>query len=458
MNLKQITKLLFVFSFAAILISCGSDDEYTTTSPSKDAQIYSFSLKVIVRNAQDSIGLPTLNKTRFAIDQSSLLIYNPDSLPYGTKRKKFAAAIGAGPSTHSMIKLHYPNDSVVQWNGEDSLDFSTYKYPEIETFSLNGNSLRYRVDIRIHQVDPDKINWMPAGISLSNEVSKQKTLSVDGDTFYTFSIDNDGLLYLRKAKIDAGNYDPKAPVSGLVASNLLLESITYFNGQFFAIDKDNKGYSSSLTSGGLVWSKANDNVHAILGVIPGATESRDSLLVLTKNISGDYYFATTRNLSSLTEQIKADDDFPASGFSSNTNVDRSDINKNILGIIGGTGINGVLQNRTWLFQFDNTGALRLTSTIGNEVLPKGSNITTFLYNSYLYALVNNTLYKSQSWGYKWTKTQDKEALHTDMPKAVRQSIVIDKNNYIWVFGGVTDAGVTPKQIWKGRLNKLNPKK
>ncbi len=58
------------------------------------------------------------------------------------------------------------------------------------------------------------------------------------------------------------------------------------------------------------------------------------------------------------------------------------------------------------------------------------------------------------------KIQDgsKEVLDSRIPKASNQSVIVDSDNYIWIFGGIPDSGTTPiVQVWKGRLNKLNTK-
>ncbi len=458
MKLKQITKLLFAFLFVFALSSCNSDStEFTSTSPSADAQIYSLKLSAKPYTKQDTLNYPVLAKTRFAIDQFRQLIYNPDSLPYKTELKKFAASIGFALGTPSSVQLIYPNDSVVTWNRTDSIDFSTPLYPKFRVTAANGtNSKEYTIDIRVHKIDPDTIVWqnVPTLQQPSTIGTRQKTL-LNGNTFYTFSIDSDKKLYLYKAT-KSGSYEPRKAITGLDASNIILESITIFNGYFFGIDTAQKGYSSPL-SDGLVWSAKNNNVYNIVGILPTLNPTEDSLLVTTK-VGGKYYLAKTVDMQTLKIQNEISDNFPAIGFSSVTNYDRTNTNKNILAITGGKDFTNKESNLTWSIQVTDNNILRFIPNQSHSIFKAKSGIASFLYDGYLYALTGNKLYKTSSYGYKWTNVPSKEVLDSRIPKASNQSVIVDSDNYIWIFGGIPDSGTTPiVQVWKGRLNKLNTK-
>jgi hypothetical protein len=461
MKLKQITKLLFVVFLAFTIGSCNEDTSTTTTSLdfSADAQIYSFSLKAKAYSAIDSVTYPVLAKTRFSIDQFRTHIYNPDSLPYKTSLKKFHATLAYASSTPSMVQLVYPNDSIVDWNSSDSIDFSTPSYPKFKITATNGTATKeYTVDIRIHQVDPDVLVWTEQSLKLPSTVSKQKTLQKD-NIFYTFSIDTDNKFYLHKTTASLTSYEPKKAATGLTASDVVLGSITLFNGQFFAIDKSNKGY---VSGDGIEWTPESNEVYSILGVLPDYTTAEDSLLVITKK-DNKYYFAKSLDLKILKEVRELNNNevnnMPVSDFSSTTSYDNTNLNRNILSITGGKNFSGTLVNNTWSFQVDDSNVFRLTYNQENMVFAAKAGLVSFLYDGYLYALTGKQLYKSSSFGSRWVAAPQKEMLDPSMVNAHSQSVIVDSDNYIWIFGGVSDSGSTPVlQIWKGRLNKLNPKK
>ena len=459
MKLKQVIRLLFLSIFSvAILSSCNSNDnEYTATALSADAQIYSFKVSAIPVTAVDSMNYPIMAKTRFSIDQKVQYIYNLDSLPYKTALKKFAATLTYSTSSPSRLQLIYP-DSIADWNGSDSIDFSLN--PKIRVTPANGintDSKEYTIDIRIHKVDPDTLIWKNTGTQPST-IGKQKTI-LKGNTFYTFTIDNGSFSLYKAEKSNVSAWTKQTMISTLPAT-VVLDNITLYNDTFYAVDTDRKSYSST---DGVTWNPRNTNVYSIIGVLPAATEAKDVLLVVTEN-AGKYYFAKTTNMNTLdiVEKISYNPlsneipvNFPATGFSSVTIYDRSNLNNNILATTGGKLFSNAQTNLSWTIR-EGSDKLEIISSQQNFAFTANIGISSFLYDGYIYALTKNVLYKTSSVGYKWSAPA-KESVDTKMPKASGQSIIVDDENYIWVFGGVSDTGSTPvREIWKGRLNKLIP--
>ncbi|MFV0419061.1 MAG: DUF6242 domain-containing protein [Dysgonomonas sp.] len=470
MKLKQVFKLSFAVLFVFILSSCNSDSsDYTQDSYSKDAQIYGFKLTCKPITSADSVNYPIMAGTKFAIDQFRDLIYNPDSLPYKTTLKKFLATVSFGTYGIGKIQLLYPNDSVASWEDTtDSIDFSTPSYPKFLVTAPDGvTSKTYTIDIRVHKVNPDLLIWEDVTSKLNQPTSivNQKTLLKEGstvakvDTFFTFSKDNDNQLYLHKAVRDAA-YSYKQAITGLSTANVNLDNIILFNGGFYVVGENKKGYSSE---DGVRWTEKASGIYGILGVLPAANAAKDSLLVITEN-GGKYSFSKTSDLNELKLVREFNglemESFPISGFSAITNFDRTDLNKNLLILTGGENVGGKYGRLTWLVQVSNNNVLRTTSDGDHSVFPNTPGIVNFMYDDYLYALIANKLYKSASFGYKWIPAPTTEALVAGIPRASGQSIIVDRENYIWIFGGVstTSSDSSIHQVWRGRLNKLNPKR
>ncbi|MDR2949777.1 MAG: DUF6242 domain-containing protein [Prevotella sp.] len=459
MKLKQVIRLLFLSIFSvAILSSCNNDDnEYTATGLSADAQIYSFKVSAIPVTSVDSVNYPIMAKAMFSIDQMKALIYNQDSLPYKTALKKFATTLTySNSSSPSKLQLIYP-DSVADWNGSDSIDFSLK--PKIKVTAANGTNTReYTIDIRIHKVDPDTLTWKSAGTQPST-IGKQRTILKE-NTFYTFTIENGSFSLYTADKSNVSVWTKQTMISTLPAT-VILDNITLFNNTFYAVDAAKKSYSST---DGVTWNARNTNVYSIIGVLPAATEAKDLLLVVTEN-AGKYYFAKTSDMNTLevVENLSYNPlsnevpvNFPVTGFSSVTIYDRSNLNNNLLVTTGGKLFSNAQTNLSWTIR-EGENKLEIMPTQENFAFTANVGISSFLYDGYMYALTKNVLYKSSSLGYKWVAASAKEPVDSKMPKASGQSIVIDDENYIWVFGGVSDAGSTPvREIWKGRLNKLIP--
>ncbi|MFV0537124.1 MAG: DUF6242 domain-containing protein [Dysgonomonas sp.] len=463
MKLKQITKLLFVVFSAVTLASCNDNSTtYVTEDASANAQIYSFSLAATLTDLKglDSLNLSKLPTTRFSIDQFRSLIYNSDSLPYKTRLTKYMATLTY--ESPYKIEILYPNDSVVTWSTTDSIDFSLR--PRIKVTPANGNDAdarTYTVDIRIHKVDPDSLMWtnMTSSFELPSAIKQQRTLLV-GSVFHTFAIDiNDGKFYLYKINKSAMSSSSWTKQSvTVIPATVKLESITSFNGVFYAVDADTKAYSST---DGAVWQVSNSNISNILGVLPGKEAAKDSLLVVTKRL-GKSVFAKTTDMQSLqiVEKISYDSesnevpvDFPATtGFTSVTSYDRGNLNRNILAVTAANSSS----NLTWSVR-QGDGQLEVESNQKNTLFNPSEGLRTFLYDGYVYALTKDLLYKTSSFGSKWVAASTKEKFIPGMSSS-SQSIIVDSDNYIWIFGGIDTSienfGSPVRQVWKGRINHL----
>lgn len=455
MRLKLIFRLIFICFFVFSLSSCNSDSEYEYESASSNAQIYSFSLAAHPINALDSVNYPVLAKTRFTIDQGRSLIFNPDSLPYRTRVGKFETTITYSGDGVSKVELQYPNDSIVEWNGSDSIDFSIPSYPRFMITAANGSTKKtYSLDLRVHKINPDTLVWTNiTALRQPSSIKRQKVFLKD-DMFYSFAEDN-GSLYLYEAGKNSSSWD-KTEISGLNASTINLKSLTLYKDNYYVIDNSQNGY---MSSDGINWSRKGGNIYSILGVLPAATENKDSLLVMVKDAE-KYYFAKTIDLENLVivteisgvpNYLESNSEFPLEGFSAVTNFDRKNLNNNILSITGGTSINGQQTNLSWIFQVDEDNVLRMAANQMNYVFPANSDLTTYIYDGYLWALTQNTLYKSASWGYKWLKTEELEQFDSRIPRG-EKSVVVDNENYVWVFSGIL---YIDNPVWKGRINKLN---
>lgn len=456
MKLKQITKLLFVIFSAVTLASCNdSSTTYVTEDASSDAQIYSFGLSATLANVSslDSVNFPVLETTRFSIDQFQRLIYNSDSLPYKTRLTKYMATLTY--DSPYKIEILYPNDSVVTWSSSDSIDFSLS--PKIKVTPASGDDAdawTYTVDIRIHKVDPDTLVWtdVTSSFQLPSTIKRQKTLLV-GSVFHTFSIDSDGKFYLytiNKSATSSSSWTKQSTT--VIPATVKLESITYLNGVFYAVDADEIAYSSA---DGVVWQAVNSNVLNILGVLPGEEAASDSLLVVTEQ-AGVNVFAKTLDMQSLqiVENISYDPDsnavpsgFPSTGFTSVTNYDRNNLNSNILAVTAAQ----TSSNLTWSVR-QGDGQLEVESNQKNTLFDPSEGLRTFLYDGYLYALTENLFYKTSSFGSKWVAAPSKENISGISSSG--QSIVVDSDNYIWIFGGIDSSTNPVRQVWKGRINHL----
>lgn len=458
MNIKQITSLTLVLLSCIVFFSCNKNDSNIDYSGlTNDAQIYSFSLTApILENgdstsrAQDSLRIKIVNETNYAIDQLANIIYNPDSLPYLTKLKNVAVKVSFNPTYGvASIQVQTP-DSSYFWNTKDSINFS--KLPVKFIVTSRGETQKiYNIDIRTHKINPDLMVWqqMPSLATMG----KTKTLLVD-NIFYAYVHDGSLKLYTSSQKNISWS---SKPLSGL-PSDLIVESLVYINSTYNAIDIRGNSYTST---DGQVWTKTNNEkfIKTVVGAIPET--SNNTLLVVIKE-DQNYYFAKGSNLTDIQKVDKIvgmtsnqiPSNFPVEGMSSYTNY--SIISKDkMLMVTGGVDQTNTDLSVTWLIK-GSSNSIEATPIVQKPPFEGGVGLSAFGYDGKYYVLQNKQFYISNNWGQSWNIAPHEQNLDAKMEAIKGQSLIVDQDNYIWIFGGNTQNNTLSNQVWRGRLNKLIP--
>lgn len=470
MNIKYITYLFSSLFFTFLLMSCNdsNNNDITYGSSSKDAQIYSFGMSAPTPKVSDSLEQVELNKmfaivnkTKFAIDQVGKVIYNPDSLPYGVDLEKVLLTPTFN-STYGISKVTvYTPDSVggYTWNLTDSVYVK--KSPiSIQVTSREGTISRtYKLDIRIHKIDQDATVWEKMA-AYPAPLGESKTVSANS-TFFTYTIVG-GAVKLYTSPTSAINWTSNV-VSGLPAT-LDTKSITVFNDVFYAIDKTGKSYQSV---DGKNWKQqtANEILQSVVGILPEESLSEDQLLVTYKKDS-KYYFGKTKDMKTVSpvtylsvspsnNEVPAN--FPLSGSAAYTNHSNAKSDRMLI-VSSGVDKSGTKElAHTWLIKNINEG-LELSPSRQDTVWFSGAGVSLFAYNSKTYALKQNRMFVSSTWGQVWELAPSKQMPGKEVPARKDQSVIVDEKNYIWIFGGVSENGAYLNDVWRGRLNSLIPKK
>lgn len=465
MKLKYITYLICGFLLSLSFMSCDSgSNSYNYENTNKDPQIYSFSIAGSPDQTGDSIAkvrdkerFEIVNKTKFAIDQVRERIYNPDSMPYGTVLKnKVLPTLSFNPSYGAgTVEVTIPDSlSGFIWNQTDSIDFS--KQPiTFKVSSPDGlNQKVYNIDIRIHKIDPDTLTW--AQMPSLPAAGQSKTL-LAGDKFYTYSIQGGGVS-LYTTFLTSINWTSES-VAGL-NQDILTESLFLMNSVFYAIDKNGLSYKST---DGKTWAAVSNGkyVVSVLGIVPGVGRADDILVVIFEE-DGKYYFGKTKDMSTVeavtnvngsSVSYEVPSGFPVTGVASLPSY--SD-NKNFRMLIlsGGLDNSGKEISDTWVVR-NAEGGLEISSFIRN-ILYKGPGLSNFFYDEQIYVLAQNKFYISKTWGDIWFAAPNKQMLDPDMTVRSGQSLIVDTENNIWIFGGISENGTYLNDVWKGRLNRLIP--
>ncbi|MBQ0069252.1 MAG: hypothetical protein KBT09_05810 [Bacteroidales bacterium] len=237
-----------------------------STSPSSTL-VTRFALKPNVKI------LANLDSVKFTIDQDKGLIYNPDSLPMGTKVSKMLVTVSFGSTIGAaeFVVKGEKQDTTIRYSdtSTDSIDFT--KNVVLNVTSADGtNKKSYRIMVNVHQENPDTLVFpitarrnLPAAGDDNYAVGMAKL----GDLFYTV-VNNSNGRYVGTASTPVGPWTtekvtlPFTPVeSTLTATADALYMLDDAGNLFTSTD------AKSWTSTGQVWkSMLGGYVDRVLGI------------------------------------------------------------------------------------------------------------------------------------------------------------------------------------------------
>lgn len=304
----------------------------------------------------------------------------------------------------------------------------------------------YDFRLYTHESDPYVLSWEKITenyISLS--ATDQRTITYN-NRFITYFIANNAVNATSTSAADGVNWTT-ASVSGLPPT-VQLSSLTTTDNSIYVIDEDNKLYSSE---DGFVWSKITSEfpVAAIYGKLPSSTKGEFLTMIID---DGALKLAETDdfisfNIMDLLSEVNTSD-LPVQNFTSISIDIPSSYTIKYLIIAGGTDI--------WILQEKDgkIASLKSKRTSTSSL----NNSTLFFYDKNPYILINsgveNSLIYSANFGLEWKPTGENQTLPEDMGFRKGASVITDLNNYIWIFGGVSETQTQIDDVWRGRINKF----
>lgn len=189
MTLRKIAIFAVAMPVLAGFFGCNTSYESSILTPSSVA-VKSFSFA-----ADDSV-VANLDSVFFSIDLNKGLIFNADSLPFGTKVTRLIPVITT-LETSSAIELKVTdadgNVTVHDYlnNSTDSIDFTNPV--TLRVVSFDGQyEMSYSVKVNVHKMVSDSLSWAADNISvlpgnLSNPTAQQTAKM--SDTFYCLTTD-----------------------------------------------------------------------------------------------------------------------------------------------------------------------------------------------------------------------------------------------------------------------------
>jgi len=443
---NNIVVWLIIGCVVMLIPSCLGGGDETDVTAYKDAQIASLTL------SHDSVTV--LSSVKFTIDQVNGLIYNRDSLPYGTQISTVICALTYNSGVRLTLVAQEASGDSIWWNGTDSLDFS--QPVRFVTTAYDGLTTKsYVAHVNIHQIVPDSMVWeRQASPMLGWKADELKVIhalyeGADGYLLYAKSTTANRLYF----SPDAGQWT-ELSLSGLPLSTTLSQ-ITAFEGALYAA-ADGAVYRSD---DGLLWTAVESApaVQAIMGVVRVGRNTPARLSTLAGD-GNDSFFAAMTPDGAWTDGEASPDNFPTLGFGS---LSHYRMNYEYLTIVGGQNKDNNLLNATW--STTDGLAWALLTNESDTYLEKKSGLMLTIYDDKFYLTgginaegqASKEVHLSIDNGASWRRADSLVIFPEEYAGRGHASILTDENNYMLIFGGKTDKDAKhADELWRGRINRL----
>jgi hypothetical protein len=265
MTMKKIAAFLLCPLFVSLsFTSClpeGEETELTSTVALLSFKINDLKTRhtIPLSNGKDSTYTSILaaSNIRFTIDHQQGLVYNSDSIAYGTDVKRVVTKLSA----NGYVYYHKDGERT-GYNAEDSIDFTNPVMFTIQSY--DGRFSRdYRISINVHKVDNGHTHWewIKGANFRSNLYAEQRAL-IKEDTLYVLGKNHAGRGYTTHTAVDDGTQwsDPAAWTG--IEGNIDCSSAILHNGCFYLL----AGGVLHSSKDGIAWQKANtEGITCLLG-------------------------------------------------------------------------------------------------------------------------------------------------------------------------------------------------
>ncbi|MBQ8423999.1 MAG: hypothetical protein IJY36_07055 [Coprobacter sp.] len=350
--LKYFFGTILVCALTGIFSSCLNDDD--------DADIYTSYSNTMVRTFALQADVNILNNLAyryFTIDLVNGLIFNPDSLPYGTDISALVPDITFASASEVEITVYNKESGQLLQtidyfeDDSDSIDFNNDV--KMKVVASNGiTTQNYRIKVLVHQVQADSLVWTGVGSHVLPSTiavpSMQKTVEYGGE-IYCFT--TNGSSY-SVGVADTPLSEWTATAFSPVNDTLSVASIVASADTLYALcgQPDSLGNMQLATSvDGVNWSATAAQFSALIGV----WENR--LLGVAATETG--YAHASYTAGEYEAEVAVATEFPISGHSATLSYQDDKYGVSQIYFFGGKRTDGAYSSHIWAYDGERWAAI-----------------------------------------------------------------------------------------------------
>ena len=428
-------KSIYIFGMMFLMLfttSCLDNGGTTSTAISDEAKITSFYLY------SDSI--EGIDDDVFTIDNDSMLIYNYDSIDYGTRIDSLSFVLNPRfSSVYINDTLDYYNLTEVYLNFTNGVKFTVVASDE-------KTSADYFVKVNVHQVDPDTFIWQGVKSEVfAGYAMTEKALWINDRLLYFAIVDNDLIV---NESVDGVKWE-SLEVSGLDIDFSAID-LRYLVGyeDFVCFYYDGELYKSA---DGATWTS-----EVITGI---------AVEYLLFSMEGKVFGVTADGgLARLDGADWVDlgrlpSDFPVDGAA--VLVAKAPSGKERVFVVGGIDSKGKFLSTVWSSE---TGEYWSELSGGIERFSPRAYATLAQYGGGLMLfggmmqgedsesnsmVVKDAQMFSKDFGLTWGEPKAKSAISDLYVPRYGHSAVVVPNGYIYLIGGKSSSARSNNDVWRG---------
>lgn len=451
MKRYSFTALVLLLVTGLFFTACNTDDG-DNLIPSRTCIIKNLVLGTLEKprtvkdsHGKDSTYIIEITGANFpmSIDQLNGKVYNADSLPKGTDVSKVVFATIQATGSITVKSLVTGEDTIMTIN--DTLDF---RQPRQVTVQATDRAFKreYTVEIRVHQEDPDSINWKnltPQTTSPLKQFTDCRILTTD-DALYVFGQHNNGSSQVIATSIHNPDFTQATDMLTQDGQTIDIHSIQFLGQTYYALSQ---GQIYSTTDVTLPWAPVSSPMKHFDAL---ATCSADSLYALEQ----DKMYSSADGIQWILSAADTAGQWPSHQIISTLSPFNGHSGESILLLSGIRDKQPVLWQR--LIKQDNFFSypwmfMPQTDELGKFAYPvlEQPCMVTYDQKPLLFGLSPDTrkpvFYQSSDNGRSW-KPYGLKFPQTETDSHI--SIAVDKENFVW------SVCCTTGQVFKGRHNRL----